>query len=325
MVFDHYTTDDDWVFNETSNTFRLVRSLTNDDVSTVLLYFNATSEGSVANSIEAGFNGDKVTNATSKNVTVVEKTINMTAVKISLDANGVTVGNQVRFEFKITNTGTMDLYNVFIREDNFSEGLVYDSIRSDVPWTYDESTKTFILDKLEAGDYTTVHLIFNTTSRGIKTNNATYGYNDTVMGNAVANVVVFDEKPEVSVEKITLTNNTNIGEDVLFKVNITNVGDYNIRNLTVVEDYASGLELVSVEGAEDWTQTKDAQGRDVFTYNRVLRLGQSVALIFKFKSTEGGILNNTVDVFANDIKLANATNSTNVMHNTNITAVPVEG
>ena len=325
LVFDHYTTDDDWVFNETSNTFRLVRSLTNDDVSTVLLYFNATSEGSVANSIEAGFNGNKVTNATSKNVTVVEKTINMTAVKISLDPNGVTVGNQVRFEFKITNTGTMDLYNVFIREDNFSEGLVYDSIRSDVPWTYDESTKTFILDKLEAGDYTTVHLIFNTTSRGIKTNNATYGYNDTVMGNAVANVVVFDEKPEVSVEKITLTNNTNIGEDVLFKVNITNVGDYNIRNLTVVEDYASGLELVSVEGAEDWTQTKDAQGRDVFTYNRVLRLGQSVALIFKFKSTEGGILNNTVDVFANDIKLANATNSTNVMHNTNITAVPVEG
>ena len=325
LVFDHYATDDDWIYNETSNTFRLNYSLTDDDVSTVLLYFRAIAEGNIANSIAAGFNGTIVTNATSKNVTVMDKTINMTTTKISLERNGVIIGNQARFEFRIVNTGTVDLYNVFIREDNFSEGLVYDSIRSDVPWTYDASTKTFILDKLEAGDFTTVHLIFNTTATGLMTNNATYGYNDTVMGNAVAAVEVFDETPKISVEKITLTNNTQIGEDVLFKVNITNVGDFDIRNLTVVEIYSAGLELVSVEGAESWKQSKDPQGNDVFTYDGLFKAGQNAVLTFKFKSTVGGLLNNTVNVFADKLDSVTASNSTDVIHNSNITVGPVSG
>lgn len=243
-----------------------------EDSSYIFLYFNATSNGSVANSIEVGFTGGNLTNVTSDNVTVVDKIINMTVDKISLEPNGVGVGNQTKFEFKIINTGTVDLYNVFIREDNLPEGLVYDSRRTDVAWTYDESTKTFILPVLKADDYTTVHLIFNTTSHGVKVNNATYGYNDTVMGNAVASVVVYDVNPYIAVEKVTLTNNAIIGEDVLFEVKITNVGEYSIRNLTVVENYSSALELVSIGGTDFWSQSKDAQGMDVFTYNRILRV-----------------------------------------------------
>ena len=325
LVYDHYTSDDSWTYSDTTNTFRLVRSLNKGDTSTIMLYYNATSAGSVANSIKAGFIGSELTNATSKNVTVVDKIYNMTVVKVSLERYGVTVGNQTRFEFKITNTGNIDLYNVFIREDNFSEGLVYDSIRSDVPWTYDESTKTFTLEKLEAGDFTTVHLIFNTTTPGVKTNNATFGYNDSVMGNAVASVEVYEIDPFVSVEKITLTNNTVMGEEVLFKVNITNLGLHSIRNLKVVENYSAGLLLIASEGTEFWSQSKDSQGRDVFTYNRLLRAGQSVVLTFKFNSTAVGILNNTVNVFVDDLQVGNATNSTRVMHLTNITAEPVEG
>ena len=324
LKFDHYETEDNWIFDETSNTFRLNRSLTNDDVSTVMLYFKAIGEGSVANSIEAGFDGGNTIDAISKNVTVEEKIINMTVDKIALEKE-VIDGNQVKFEFKIVNTGNVDIYNVFIREDNLPEGLVYDSIRSDVPWKYDESTKTFTLDKLEAGDFTTVHLIFNTTSHGVKVNNATFGYNDTVVGDAIANVSVIEQTPEVKVEKITLTNNTEIGSEILFTVNVTNVGDYNIRNLIVIENYTRGLEFVAIENGEFWKHSTDSQGRDIFTYSRVLRIGHYAEMTLKFKSTSAGVLNNTVHVLDNDSELAKATNSTKVLHNTNITANDIEG
>ena len=324
LKFDHYETEDNWIFDKNSNIFRLNRSLTNGDVSTVMLYFKAIGEGSVANSIEFGFDGGNAFDAISKNVTVEEKIINMAVDKIALEKE-VIDGNQVKFEFKVTNTGNVDMYNVFIREDNLPEGLVYDSIRSDVPWTYDETTKTFTLDKLEAGDFTTVHLIFNTTSHGVKVNNATYGYNDTVVGDVVANVSVLKQTPEAIVEKITLTNNTGIGSEILFTVNVTNVGDYNIRNLMIVENYTAGLEFVDIEDGEFWKHSINSQGMDVFTYSRILRIGQYAEITLKFKSTAAGVLNNTVHVFDNDFELANATNSTKVLHNTNITSETVEG
>jgi hypothetical protein len=103
----------------------------------------------------------------------------MTVRKISNNKT-VKVGEQVSFTIVVKNNGGCDLTGVYVIDDDYTTGLVYDHfVDSSNKWTFEGNGKWTYNDVLGIGEEAQFDVVFNTTSVGFKVNNVTAGNNIT--------------------------------------------------------------------------------------------------------------------------------------------------
>ena len=262
------------------------------------IIFNTNKTGSFTNCVVAG--SDKTENKTTENTTKVYKP-GMEVTKKSLTPN-VLVGEQTLFLITVTNTGEVALGNVFVNEE-MPEGLIYDSFTGDM-WSKNGNVFNYN-GVLAPGQSAIFTIVCNTTVSGKFINCVVAGSNETE--NKKSNNTTNVYKPGMDVTKKSLTPNVLVGEQTLFLITVTNTGDVALGNVFVEEDMPNGLIYDSFTG-DKWNKNGN-----VFNYNGVLAVGQSVSFTIAFNtSVEGKFINCVV---AGSDKTENKTteNTTNVV------------
>ena len=101
----------------------------------------------------------------------------MTIIKISNNKT-VEVGEIVSFTIVLINTGNCNLSDVYIRDNEYSEGLEYLSyVDNDGIWAFDGVDTWTYNGILEPGQSIRLDILFNATTEGLKVNTAVAGHN----------------------------------------------------------------------------------------------------------------------------------------------------
>ena len=222
----------------------------------------------------------------------------------------VVLGNQARFEIIVNNTGKVDLSDVRVYEDSF-DGLVYDSYVASDRWTYNiiNSRPVWTFNEvLPAGEWVSLFVNFNTTAEGIFTNHVKTKSN-LADANGSDDVVVL--KPEIGVEKITLTPNVILGDLVSFEIEIHNNGRTDLTNVTVMELPDASLIYDSYLDNGLFTH-RFVNGVHIWSLDKLSR-GSFAGVIVYYKTTKLDIISNTVVVESNEISNKSGSNTTNVL------------
>ena len=157
-----------------NNKYVLNEVLSPGDSRTLIIIFNTTSGGVLINNASSGYNNLNISNATNK--TFVNDP-DMTIIKISNNKT-VEVGEIVSFTIVLTNTGNCNLSDVYIRDNEYSEGLEYLSyVDKDGIWTFDGVDTWTYKGILEPGQSIRLDILFNATTVGLKVNTAVAGHN----------------------------------------------------------------------------------------------------------------------------------------------------
>ncbi|MDO5828088.1 MAG: DUF11 domain-containing protein [Methanobrevibacter sp.] len=117
-----------------------------------------------------------------------------TLVKTS-NNDTVQVGDMVTFTLNYTNTGKFSLPGVYIKDNEYTNGLVYKDYSDKELWTFDGTDTWYYNSELAPGESAILELTFQATTAGEKNNTAIAGTNlsdDTV--NSTDDVLV--EEPE---------------------------------------------------------------------------------------------------------------------------------
>ena len=127
-----------------------------------------------------------------------EPTPNMTVEKITLNTT-VKVGEQVYFVIVVENTGDCDLTGVYVIEDKYSEGLVFDHMVPNDDWTFDGINRFIYGKTLGIGESARFTVVFIATSVGFKYNTVIAGNNLTnnTVNSTNSTKVVNETEPEV--------------------------------------------------------------------------------------------------------------------------------
>ena len=124
-----------------------------------------------------------------------------TLVKTS-NSDRVQVGDMVTFTLNYTNTGKFSLPGVYIKDNEYTNGLVYKDYSDKELWTFDGTDTWYYNSELAPGESAILELTFQATTAGEKNNTAIAGTNltnDTV--NSTDDVLV--EEPETPDEPVT--------------------------------------------------------------------------------------------------------------------------
>ena len=119
--------------------------------------------------------------------------------------------------------------------------------------------------------------------------------------------------PEFTVEKVALTKEVKVGDEVIFNVTVTNTGDINLTGVYIQDnEYSNGLEYSDYSDKGDWT----FDGTDKWTYNGKLAPGEKISLLLTFTATSPGVKNNTA-VCGNNLtnETLNSTDNVTVTEN----------
>ena len=286
-----------WTLNEVLAPGRIVSLIVN---------FNAPNSGIFVNNaiVKSDKTGEELVNDF---VTVVKPEISVK--KIALTPN-VVLGNQARFEIIVNNTGSVGLSDVKVYEDSF-EGLVFDSYEASSRWNYSNvgniPTWSF-KEVLPAGEWVSLIVNFITTANGTFTNHVKVESN---MGNADDSADVIVLKPEMTIQKVTLTPNVVLGENTEFEIVVHNNGQSDLTGIVIEELPDDSLIYDSfkdnglfkhsvISGVHTWTLDK-------------LAAGNYAGLIVYYKTTRVGSISNTIVVRSNEIEDKRAYNTTNVL------------
>ena len=239
------------------------------------------------------------------NETVSKQTINKT----------VTVGEDVQFRIIVTNTGNVNLTKVFVKDVDYTYGLVYSTWKKEKgDWTYNERGGNWTLNKdLEPGENASFIVVFKTKLVGDFRNNVTSGYMNITLSNST-NTTKTLFKPKMSVRKISNKIKVKIGEEASFTVIVKNECDYDITGVYVVDNsFTKGLKY---DYFVDKTNSWKYKGNCRWEYDGVLKAHQETnPLILFFLTTKTGIQYNTVTAGNNltneTVKSKNTTNVTN--------------
>ena len=199
-----------WTYNEQLHRWYL-DVLEPGRSASIILTFGVTLEGLLINNATSGLVDKNVNNsaaglkAENPNMTVKKKTI----------TPQVNISDLVIFEIVVTNTGDVNLNNVFVCESEFDSELVYVDFTSKVgTWRHSvnkEGKHVFTLaEVLELEDTASFRVIFNTTKAGNFSNTVTAGFNDTTLSNSTNTTeVVGKDIPVVPSNETNQTNGTN--------------------------------------------------------------------------------------------------------------------
>ena len=241
--------------------------------------------------------------------TVVKETLTPVVVK----------GEEAKFNITVTNNGKNNITGVFINDSDFDPQLIYSSFESDsedYDWTYNESSKIWILNKtLEPGQSASIIISFETTESGEFRNNVSSGLGNHTFSNSsnVTKVI----SPNMTIEKISNNQTVEVGEKVSFTITVKNTGDCNLTGVYITDkDYSDGLTYDSfVDSTGKWS----FDGKDTWNYDGELEVGESASIEIIFVASTAGEKVNTA-IAGNNIT-NDTVNSTNT---TNVTEVPEE-
>lgn len=248
-------------------------------------------------------------NLSEVNEIVVKETLTPVVVK----------GEEAKFNITVTNNGKNNITGVFINDSDFDPQLIYSSFESDsedYDWTYNESSKIWILNKtLEPGQSASIIISFETTESGEFRNNVSSGLGNHTFSNSsnVTKVI----SPNMSIEKISNNQTVEVGEKVSFTITVKNTGDCNLTGVYITDkDYSDGLTYDSfVDSTGKWS----FDGKDTWNYDGELEVGESASIEIIFVASTAGEKVNTA-IAGNNIT-NDTVNSTNT---TNVTEVPEE-
>ena len=248
-------------------------------------------------------------NLSEVNEIVVKETLTPVVVK----------GEEAKFNITVTNNGKNNITGVFINDSDFDPQLIYSSFESDsedYDWTYNESSKIWILNKtLEPGQSASIIISFETTESGEFRNNVSSGLGNHTFSNSsnVTKVI----SPNMTIEKISNNQTVEVGEKVSFTITVKNTGDCNLIGVYITDkDYSDGLTYDSfVDSSGKWS----FDGKDTWNYDGELEVGESASIEIIFVASTAGEKVNT-SIAGNNIT-NDTVNSTNT---TNVTEVPEE-
>lgn len=236
--------------------------------------------------------------------------VNETLDKEALNKTAI-VGDNIEFRIVVSNKGTTPIYDIFVEDRDYSNGLVYQTWKSEVGnWTYDNLTQHWRLQSLDAGKSASIILFFKVLVNGTLYNNATSGVGDknlTVSGNSTR---VYN--PNFTVEKIALTPEVNYLNKTQFQIIVKNTGDVNLTDVFVVEDFYDGLIYDSWNENHLWTHSI-VNGKHTWKFNNVLPVGAVTAFIVVFNTTDYGNFTNVVVAGSNQTDNKTGNNTTKVL------------
>ena len=275
-------------------------------MATIKTTFKAIGQGNQVNTAEVPGNppsSDKVF-VENSNMTVEKLTNNLT----------VYVGEQVSFTIIVTNTGTTDLYEVFVEDTNYTEGIIYDSYKNNTGsgWKYSNG-KFFYQGILKVDESASFDVIFNTTKTGKFNNTVVAGSNSTDNVTATNKTTVISTDSNMTVEKLTNNLTVYVGEQVSFTIIVTNTGGTDLSKVFVEDtNYTAGIVYDSYANrtGSGW---KYSNGK--FFYQGILKVGESASFDVIFNTTKTGLFNNTVVAGSNSTDNVTATNKTTVIAN----------
>ena len=236
--------------------------------------------------------------------TITENPISYEIQKVTKTPE-VMLNDQVQFELLYKNTGKRSIDNVYIVEDKWDDGLVYDSfIDENNIWTHsinNQGKHVWTLKGNLAGYSTqSLYVVFNTTKVGTFTNYITSGDKTAKNDTKVL-------KPGMDVNKVSLTPEVYVGEQTLFLISVWNTGDVALNNVYVEESFPDGLIYDSFTG-NNWRKEGN-----VFYYDGVLGVGKTASFTIAFNTTVNGTFVNCVVAGSNETDKKTANNTTKVL------------
>lgn len=237
---------------------------------------------------------------------------NETVFKETIDEI-VTVGDEVKFRITVTNTGNLNLTEVFISDIQYSQGLVYKSWKNDVgDWTYKGNGKWVLNYDLEPHDSAGIIVTFDTNVVGVLENNVTSGYLNYTLSNS-SNTTITKFKPKMSIIKLSDNKVVKVGEELSFSIIVRNDCDYDITGVYVIDrDYTQGIEYeFFADPGNSWVY----KGNNKWEYKHVLKAHENTSmLILYFIATTTGVKYNTA-IAGNNLtnETVNSTNTTEVI------------
>ena len=157
--------------------------LLNDDLepgqnASFIIEFSTRALGNLTNTVISGYKNITLSNSTNHTKTLANPS--MTVEKKSNNVK-VEVGKEVSFDIIVRNTGKYDITGVYVIEDYYSKGLLYDYYvdRSNT-WKYKASESRWDYTKvLRVGEEAKFTVFFLTTKIGVKFNTVIAGNNQT--------------------------------------------------------------------------------------------------------------------------------------------------
>ena len=319
LTYDSFVRNSEWTYSTVNGKHRwtLNKVLNPHEVAQFIVVFNTTEVGTFTNVVTAG--SDNTPEKPARNTTIVynetpedpmsnsTRNPDLSIEKIAIEKL-LTVGQKAQFEIVVHNTGNVALSKVTVYEESFN-GLTYDSWtdssgmwskNSDLSWTYN--------GVFYPGEYATFFVTFNTANPGDFTNVVSVDSNETSKKRANDNVVVI--QPSLSVEKITLNNTVNLGEQVTFEIIVHNTGSTDLTNVVVREDQFDGLTYNSYS---DYTGNWKYNGDLTWTLNTPLKPGEYSGFFVVFDTTRAGDFTNIVIAKSNEVPETPARNTTKVI------------
>ena len=216
----------------------------------------------------------------------------------------VLVGDQTLFLITVSNTGEVDLGNVFVTEE-FPAGLTFADYSDKSVWSRDGNTFWYN-GVLVPGASASFTIVFNTSVNGTFVNCVVAGSNGTENKTSSNSTTV--KKPGMEVTKKSLTPNVLVGDQTLFLITVSNTGEVALDNVFVREDLDNGLIYDSYYEESEWI--KDG---NIFYYNGVLVPGASASFTIVFNTSVNGTFVNCVVAGYNETEEDTAENQTNVL------------
>ena len=229
----------------------------------------------------------------------------------------VLVGDNAEFRIVVNNKGNSIVYDIFVEDNDYSDGLQFLSWRSEIGnWKYDELTKRWRLDFLESGKSASLILTFKAKENGTLINNVSSGVGNLVVYNSTNATHVYN--PNLTVDKISLNKSVEIGKEARFEIIVKNTGEIDLDNVFVLEsDYGSGLVYLSYESIKgNWIHSLNDEGKHLFTLNETLKINDTASFYVSFNTTKIGNFSNCVVAGVNGDNITNSTDDVNITNET---------
>ncbi|AMK15270.1 DUF11 domain-containing protein [Methanobrevibacter olleyae] len=181
-----------------NNKYILNEQLNPGESRSLILIFNTTKNGILVNNVSSGYNNINISNSSNKTIVfkpemAIEKISNNKIVKI---------GETVSFTIILRNTGDCNLTGVYIKDNEYSNGLVYLSyIDKNNEWDFDGKDTWTYKGTLTPGQSISLKILFKAITEGVKINTAIAGHNitnETVNSTNTTKVVKNETKNETN-------------------------------------------------------------------------------------------------------------------------------
>ena len=217
--------------------------------------------------------------------------INETLTKEALNKTAKN-GDYVDYRIVVTNKGTEPVYSIWVEDNDYSKGLIYESWRSEIGnWNYNNSTGQWQLDVLNPSQSASIILRFKVSGYGKLYNNATSGIGNITVTNSTDDIYVYT--PNFTVEKIALDKIVVLGNQTKFEIIVKNTGELDLNSIFVEEFSYTGLIYAGWKENKNWNYSY-TNNKHRWTLNGTLPIGGNSSFIVIFNTTARGNFTNIV-------------------------------